>query len=138
MLGRLEHRPTHLHRTAGDYQSQIARGEAMKHTPGPWQTDIRNGSIAVYEASKDFNCLDIPHENFVAYWHGHLVDGTWAIREKDEANARLIAAAPELLEALKEISKTKGRFSRDHFQHCKNTIEDMKEVAIQAIAKAKE
>ena len=73
----------------------------MKHTPGPWQADIRNGSITVYEASKDFNCLDIPRENFVAYWHRHHdYAGNWYVREEDKANARLIAAAPELLEAL--------------------------------------
>jgi DNA-binding MarR family transcriptional regulator len=36
--------------------------------------------------------------------------------------------------ALKEIAKGEGRFSLDHLKHAKNTIEDMKELANQALA----
>jgi hypothetical protein len=42
-----------------------------------------------------------------------------------------------LLNALSEIAKGKGRFSLDHFEHCKNTVEDMKELAVRAIDETK-
>ena len=48
----------------------------------------------------------------------------------------LHAAAPALLEALKEIAEGKGQFSQDHLTHAKNTIEDMKMLATIAIALA--
>lgn len=56
---------------------------------------------------------------------------------EDEASARLIAAAPALLEALEEIAEGKGRYSIDRLTHAFNTIEDMKALARIAIAKAK-
>ena len=45
-------------------------------------------------------------------------------------------AAPEMYEALKEISEGKGRFSRDPLTHAENCIEDMKNLALKALAKA--
>ena len=35
---------------------------------------------------------------------------------------------------LREISEGKGRFTTDHYQHAMNTIEDMKELATDALA----
>ncbi|OZI38998.1 hypothetical protein CEG14_05535 [Bordetella genomosp. 1] len=68
-----------------------------KHTPGPWARDIGSG----------FGC-DVRAEN------GRKVAATWGINSGDphrpayraecDANARLIAAAPELLEALQELA----------------------------------
>ena len=56
--------------------------------------------------------------------------------ETQKANANLIASAPDLYEALKEILEGKGRYSMNRLTHAENTIEDMKELAKQAIAKA--
>lgn len=50
--------------------------------------------------------------------------------------AVLLEAAPDLLAALKEIAKGEGTYSRDQLEHCTNTVESMKEIAQQAIAKA--
>jgi hypothetical protein len=67
----------------------------MKHTPGPWL--IQQGD---------------EWTDGIVTLHGHNEDGTpiyWTVasynRQRDEAkaNARLIAAAPELLAALKDI-----------------------------------
>lgn len=56
-----------------------------EHTPGPWTTDRRNGRVV------------ISGETLVAT--AFLQEEPTVARE----NARLIAAAPELLEALKEV-----------------------------------
>jgi hypothetical protein len=59
-----------------------------KHTPGPWYVTRHNDlqySISQKETGYD-----------------EMIE---ALDEEDEANAKLIAAAPELLEALKECRK---------------------------------
>jgi len=53
----------------------------------------------------------------------------------DESRVHLYEAASELLEALKQIAKGEGRFSKDPFQHCQNTVEDMREIARLALTK---
>lgn len=65
--------------------------EAMKHTPGPWVVDpaVRQG-FTVYA----------PKEGFIVGTQDE--EGRYGAIES-EANARLIAAAPDLLEALKEL-----------------------------------
>jgi len=68
-----------------------------KHTPGPWT--LRQESdrfIHIVEPNSDAGIAAVLTE--------HDEDGL-AI---DQANARLIAAAPELLEALKSVVKTHG------------------------------
>ena len=58
-----------------------------KHTPGPWNVgheDENTGEIEVISDGRPYVCLVLPG----------------AIDEVTPANARLIAAAPELLEAL--------------------------------------
>lgn len=57
-----------------------------RHTPGPWNTNL--GVVWPGDSSG----------NPIAYLNGHCRK-----LAEDEANARLIAAAPDLLEALKEI-----------------------------------
>ena len=55
-----------------------------KHTPGPWLAD----GASVYEERDDFSVI-------CNFWSSSLPE--W------EANARLIAAAPDLLEALEQL-----------------------------------
>ena len=50
--------------------------------------------------------------------------------------ASLMCCAPEFLEALKEIAKGEGAFSLDRLTHANNTVENMKEIAQNAIARA--
>jgi hypothetical protein len=69
----------------------------MKHTPGPWQTRIDR-----YEERIDIQALDngVPGYTVASAWGG----GDEMARDI-KANAHLIAAAPELLEALEALRK---------------------------------
>lgn len=65
-----------------------------KHTPAPWQTDrnsVHTGSIAIIH-----HCLD---NDWVDVWSEKWPE----TEEEQEANARLIASAPDLLEALQGL-----------------------------------
>ncbi len=62
----------------------------MSHTPGPWRTHLVD-STSVVDATGDE----------VAWMQGAYK--TDSDVERMEANARLIAAAPDLLEALKQV-----------------------------------
>jgi hypothetical protein len=75
---------------------------STQHTPGPWEVGMRGGFNAnmIYDRSGD----DLHSDNAIC-----SVFGMYQHRDIDEqkdskglANARLIAAAPDLLEALKD------------------------------------
>ena len=63
------------------------RREAMKHTPGPWNYDRSGYSLYVNSGRELVTALSMDGKRL----------------ETSEANARLIAAAPDLLEALKSV-----------------------------------
>jgi len=68
-----------------------------KHTPGPW---------TYYLASKHYpNGSDNDYGRIVwAIGHGEVAQTPGRLLDtEDEANARLIAAAPDLLEALEQV-----------------------------------
>lgn len=70
-----------------------------KHTPGPWVADEyepREQGLAVIATRNDGDIVP-PTRGMVAWVHVGL--GAGATQEIAEANARLIAAGPELLEA---------------------------------------
>lgn len=64
-----------------------------KHTPGPWWLNIRNGRTRIYSIYGGDD-----RGKTVCRIHAYKSSTT-------EANARLVAAAPELLEALKDMVK---------------------------------
>lgn len=82
-----------------DTQNTAGRGPAMKHTPGPWTFSRSDdfGDARFYVAQQDG--APFTH-NFsdVATLIAETVSSERVYIQ--EANARLIAAAPELLEAL--------------------------------------
>jgi hypothetical protein len=100
----------------------------MSHTPGPWRWD---------HESNVGNLIVDPERNAVATFQArsHL---KWAEQQAErEANARLIAAAPELLEALKEIRQDRdvdmvGAFADGWYA----ALEVCQVIADRAIAKA--
>jgi hypothetical protein len=64
-----------------------------KHTPGPWHYRQQTRAI-----------VSTPNNDGAYVTVGHLSESAFIDDEKREANARLIAAAPELYAALQEIA----------------------------------
>ena len=67
-----------------------------KHTPGPWSVYSGKGVIQV-----DIGPRATGHRPCIVHWSGF--DSNDLPRQKDAANARLIAAAPDLLHALEMV-----------------------------------
>ncbi len=63
----------------------------MKHTKGPWRIGIKHPGRVIGEARVVAYCIQPEFEDDIKY-------GDW---DEEKANARLVAAAPELLEACK-------------------------------------
>ena len=89
-----------------------------KHTPGPWFLDT---SLHIYGQSEPR-----PLDGFTG---GEIVEQPHVCTAKNYANARLIAAAPELLGALM-------MFVWPYQEQNRNTDTERQEIARAAIAKA--
>ena len=99
-----------------------------KHTEGPWdcEAEYANPKLLPFQADKPVQTI-MGNDGDVAYlanWHN---DNT-----EREANARLIAAAPELLEALREL------VSAHDLKMGRSAVEVRLAIAKDAIAKAEE
>ncbi len=68
---------------------------SAKHTPGPWIVTVDCGAHVIRGAEEQHQDLG------TSYLWRDYVASTWG--GESEANARLIAAAPELLAALKTL-----------------------------------
>ena len=68
-----------------------------KHTPGPWKTEKDDGHTCVYSGAA--------HPNGRRNYVHHGCEERHRDIEESQANARLIAAAPKMLEALKLACK---------------------------------
>ena len=81
-----------------------------KHTPGPWFYAWvgENGDHFLHISSPTGEICDLP-----MFRYGDLPPSM--VNATREANARLIASAPELLEALKEIRQAEKRI-REYYQ----------------------
>lgn len=73
----------------------------MSHTPGPWFAHDFSGVSGGNEVVASDYCVSCttPDHITVAF----MGNGLRCAREEWEANARLIAAAPDLLEALEDL-----------------------------------
>lgn len=66
-----------------------------KHTPGPWRLSETASDSVVCDVNSGHD-----HPDVIAYYGGHLI----AESIHNDANRALIAAAPDLLQALIEIT----------------------------------
>lgn len=103
----------------------------MSHTPGPWQYK-NDGRSRDFMNKPGWNPSNPDHCGFRVYDATTLVasvnEGVNIPREECAANARLIAAAPELLEALKGLLDYTGGHDEELGHPCA--------IARDAIAKA--
>jgi len=70
-----------------------------KHTPGPWKIGIaknQNNALAVFDSRAEVGNNPKDHRCICIVTEPEMAD------KEDEANAALIAAAPDLLKALKD------------------------------------
>lgn len=72
-----------------------------KHTPGPWRVSDQCATII----KRDFRMIGSNEGELIANTAGHPNSGFFPSDEEAIANARLIAAAPDLLEALQHIMR---------------------------------
>lgn len=91
----------------------------MSHTPGPWE--IRDSNMRTIEAPGGSICTP----------SGHCLKGR--PDEELEANARLIAAAPDLLEACKQVLDAQVANDQSQWEHL---LDEALERIEAAVAKA--
>ena len=107
--------------------------EKQTHTQGPWHCGQLNGEGAIFAN----NGKRLTIENGLHSLHPIChVQNTFG--KEDQANARLIAAAPELLVAriLKEITCVQSwtRWKEKHYEHNKRTSKRIT-LALQSLAR---
>jgi hypothetical protein len=71
-----------------------------KHTQGPWKYRLNNSAVA-------FRVTDVRERLVTSISWNSVSDEHFPPRDEAEANAHLIAAAPELLEALETLVRNK-------------------------------
>lgn len=91
----------------------------MSYTKGPWEKKVFGDSFAVFHERGER----------VAYCYGAYASNT---REEAEANARLIAAAPELLEACKEFLESFEPYEEDSDKDTRRLLATMRAVVAKA------
>ena len=108
---------------------------SSKHTPGPWviQRYVGSDAFQVHAWGRESNGWQ-PKPLPVAWIPNGWYRGDGALHNELEANAPLIAAAPDLLEALKAMVA----LDEEHHQRCQGDEDVCREVrhARYAIAKA--
>ena len=91
-----------------------------KHTPGPWRVIVDDcGPLAgrpSVVASEELDCGIVHWDGFVQeYWRSARGD------KEIEANARLIASAPDLLEIVQFMANFDGRNNNKHLKDLAKT-----------------
>lgn len=116
--GACEQSPPSGHRSAGE------------HSPGPWEaSDVRY--------NRDFRtCLNVMSEGGLRFVAAVSCDPHTDAAQL-HANARLIAAAPELLEALQTMVAHSDKLIADgHYDYREPRVQELYDMCAAAIAKA--
>lgn len=106
-----------------------------KHTPGPWEADFRTGCFAVRRKGDKLNCLSEASRDSIVFQNGRSEDlsepnGYRYLTDEQIANAHLIAAAPELMEALEKAKAflvtaiTRGEVKMSDYEELVSDIEN--------------
>src|SRR3990167_4305924 len=111
---------------AASMRAEEGDGPMSKHTPGPWS--LSDGWQPDPHAIVDTqNVYGAAPAGVVAHVVRASQDGEYSAER--EANARLIAKAPEMQEVLVRVSRGEGAFTLDPLRHASNVIEEHKEIA---------
>ena len=106
--------------------------DKKRHTPGPWHVGAGNGEGSIF-AENGRTRLEIGGTTL----HPIAQMGRGWDEEEDEANARLVAAAPELLEALRWFADELPSIIRTHCPlGIPMSVSKAHDIACAAIAKA--
>ena len=113
----------------------------MSHTPGPWTiTRMTREPETILEMDESFIESSQGWANSgMAGKRTVAIVGHWKDRPNPEADARLIAAAPELLEALENLVEIEARDNKGDPDYASTDTwrEEALEIARAAIAKAR-
>ena len=90
-----------------------------KHTQGEWRDVGSHVFASTQTEDKMYNICKLNNK-----------------RAEYKANSKLISAAPDMLEALKEIAKGEGAYDMDKTKHAFNVISNSIQLAKKAIIKA--
>ena len=105
----------------------------IKHTPAPWR--VSNESPRIIK--KDYRAIGSDAGFLIASTMGHDNSGFYASEQEADANARLIAAAPELYESLADALADYDNWVSDEDNYPHEHLVAWAEKARAAIAKAK-
>lgn len=97
---------------------------SVRHTPGPWRVNVISFTPVVYVTTEDHQTVAVAHAP------EHELDAP-EHKAQAEANARLIAAAPELYQALVTIRD--GYWSEG--ESWEDMVFDLKRTAAEALRK---
>lgn len=100
----------------------------MKHTPGPWHVELAKGS---YQRP----ALVMAGKKLVASCLGDQLSPNATSIGEAEANARLIAAAPTMKEALEEVDVGLQFYMERHGEY-DNRLSALRNIIADVLAKA--
>ncbi len=78
-----------------------------KHTPGPWNVGKH------YTSDQDVGLYDSVVHSLAGYQVANVTDGLVVGNEEAKANGRLIAASPDMLQALESILEIEALRTKD-------------------------
>lgn len=108
------------------------------HTPGPWVVEVNNWGETSVKSANDEDLQEYPIEYYIAERiGGHVRGEDFTDFSEVQANARLMAAAPDLLEALEKGAVRLEANLNDERDMGRGSMTYLLEVFQEAITRAK-